>query len=215
MYDLLIFDFDGTLVDTAPDIAYHANAVLKKYRFKSRPLATVKKAIGHGVHELLKDLGFEGDQDALEEAVADFKKKYFKEPVITTKAYPHVRRMLSGPLKKFKKVIVTNKPQDLTDKILDRLDLKKFFEAVVGEGGDFPRKPDPASVRHLMRKLEARAERSVLIGDSRVDFDTAGEAGIGFIHVRYGYDIAFRPKKVRMAETAADWLKALNLERKK
>ncbi len=211
----MIFDFDGTLVDTAPDIAYHANAVLKKYRFKSRPLATVKKAIGHGVHELLKELGFEGDEDALEEAVADFKKKYFKEPIITTKAYPHVRRMLSGPLKKFKKAIVTNKPQALTDKILGRLDLEKFFEAVIGEGGDFPRKPDPASVRHLIRKLKAQAERSVLIGDSRVDFDTASNAGIGFIHVRYGYDVAFRPAKVRRVESAVDWLRALNPEGKK
>ena len=215
MYDLLIFDFDGTLVDTAPDIAYHANAVLKKYRFKTRSLSAVKKAIGHGVHELLKDLGFEGNEAALEAAVLEFKKKYTQEPVLTTTPYPHVRRMLSGPLKGVRKAIITNKPQALTDKILDRLGLGKFFELVIGEGGDFPRKPDPASACHAMRHFKARPDRTVLIGDSRVDYDTAGEAGIGFIHVRYGYDVAFRPEKVRKAESAADWLKALNKERKK
>lgn len=211
----MIFDFDGTLVDTAPDIAYHANAVLKKYRFKTRSLSAVKKAIGHGVHELLKDLGFEGNEAALEAAVLEFKKKYTQEPVLTTTPYPHVRRMLSGPLKKIRKTIITNKPQALTDKILDHLDLGKFFELVIGEGGEYPRKPDPASVRHTLRRFKARPERTVLIGDSQVDYDTADRAGIDFIHVRYGYDVSFRPQKVRRVESAADWLKALNAERKK
>ncbi|HXV18839.1 MAG TPA: HAD hydrolase-like protein, partial [Candidatus Omnitrophota bacterium] len=129
-YKLLVFDFDGTLVDTAPDIALHANDVLKRYGFDCHTVERVKSAVGHGVHELLKGLssGFGGDAAKLEEAVHLFKKLYWAHPVVKTVPYPGVETSLSGPLKVFKKAIVTNKPHELTQKILERLSMKRYFD---------------------------------------------------------------------------------------
>lgn len=203
-YELLIFDFDGTLVDTAPDIALHANAVLEENDFPKKNLKQIKKAIGRGVHELLRDLGFKGDEAFLDKAVLDFKKKYSKKPVIQTAPYPYVRENLQGPLKTIKKAIVTNKPHALTMKILKKLGLDGYFDLIIGEGGKFPRKPDPASVRFVMRKLKISPKRTAFVGDSRIDRDTAKNAGIKFVHVSYGYDAAFRPKRSSI-KSAASW----------
>ncbi len=214
MYELLIFDFDGTLVDTAPDIATHANTVLKKYHFEPRSVAKVKEAIGRGVHELLRDLGLRGDDARLEEAVLFFKKEYTRRPVIRTAPYPYVRKNLEGPLSGIKKAILTNKPQGLTCQILEQLKLGQFFEKVIGEGAGFPCKPDPSSARFVMETLGVRPKKTVLIGDSRVDHDTAKSAGIDFVHVTYGYDLLFRRKSVKSAGSAAEWPVLLNLRRK-
>ena len=212
-YELLIFDFDGTLVDTAPDIATHANATLAKYRFPRKGLSEVKKAIGQGVHELLRDLGFRGKEDLLDEAVEFFKKEYFKRPVIQTAPYPHVRRQLGGALKGIRKAIVTNKPHKLTEQILSELELRHFFDAVIGEGGRFPRKPNPASVEFVMKKLRSIPSRTAFIGDSCVDHQTAKSAGIDFIHVSYGYDFSFRPRSRRSLESAREWSKILTVKK--
>ena len=212
-YELLIFDFDGTLVDTAPDIATHANTTLVKYRFPRKSLSEVKRAIGQGVHELLKDLGFRGEEDTLDEAVEFFKKEYFRRPVIRTAPYPHVRRHLGGVLKGLSKAIVTNKPQKLTEQILSELGLRHFFDAVIGEGGRFPRKPDPASVEFVMKKLKSVPGRTAFVGDSRVDHQTAKGAGIDFIHVSYGYDFSFRPRSKRSLESAREWSEILTVKK--
>ena len=186
----LIFDFDGTLVDTAPDIALHANTVLERRGRGRRTVDEVQRGVGWGVHELLRSLTPDNplsDAD-LDEAVLEFKRLYGERPVVSTKPYPAVREMLAGPLARFPKAILTNKPHALTVSILDKLDLTHFFREVLGEGNGFPRKPDPSGAHHLMRLIDAVSADTVLIGDSRVDWETARNAGTGFVWMDYGYD---------------------------
>ncbi len=205
-YRLLIFDLDGTLVDTAPDIAHYANRVLERYGFPVKPLDEVKRAIGRGVHDLLRDLGFREEQADLEEAVRSFKELYLVTPVIMTRPYPNVQAMLEGPLRKVAKAIATNKPQGVTDRILERLDLRRHFTAVIGEGAGLPRKPDPASVRRIMEGLGAAPAQTILIGDSVIDHQTARNAGTDFLWMDYGYDRYLeRDPSVRRSSQASAW----------
>ena len=189
-YDLLIFDFDGTLVDTAPDIAFHANVVLERLSFQRRSLEQVKKAIGRGVHDLMMTLAppLAKDSVLLEQAVKMFKEKYIHQPVIETVLYPGVRDMVEGPLKDYKKAIVTNKPHELTLQILRLLDLESIFEVVIGMGIEYPPKPNPQSVISVMEQLKSPPSKTILVGDSRIDWQTATNAGISFLRMTYGYD---------------------------
>ncbi len=206
-YKLILFDFDGTLVDTVADIAYYANAVLSDYGFRERPVAEVRKAIGWGVHELLKGLTPEAplDGERLEQAVDLFKKKYREKPVRLTKPFPHVTAMLEGPLAAVSKAIVTNKPQDITGQILKELGLDRHFLMTIGTNAGFPPKPDSSGTLHVMKTLSFPPEAVVYVGDSGVDAALAENAGIDFAWVSYGYD---RPEKGGHAFTfssAQEW----------
>lgn len=189
-FDLVIFDFDGTLVDTADDIAFHANEVLERYSFGKHPIEEVKKAIGRGVHELMMTLEPSLRQDSvkLEQCVRVFKETYICRPVIASTVYPHVKEMLDGPFKDRKKAIITNKPHQLTLAILRLLELEDYFDVIIGTGIEYPPKPDPTAVLSTMEELKVAPQKTVLIGDSRVDWQTAKNSGVTFAHVTYGYD---------------------------
>jgi phosphoglycolate phosphatase len=205
-YNLIIFDFDGTLVDTLPDIALHANHVLRYFSLPEQDLPAVRKAIGRGVHELLKDLApaFE-DETLLEEAVVLFKKLYYEKPVLYTKPYSNVPEMLKGPLKNTKKAIVTNKPHDLTHVILKELGLLSYFESVIGMGFTHPPKPDPSSTIYVMEQLKSLPCETVFVGDSGVDQETAKKAGVDFAWVDYGYDTLGESQGRRSFSDPKEW----------
>ena len=206
-YELLIFDFDGTLVDTVEDITYYANEVLVEFGYDVRTVPEVRKAIGFGVHELLKELAPDFDQNdsRFEEAVGLFKKKYRDGPVRKTAAFQGVRSMLEGPLANTKKAIVTNKPQDITEQILEELDLARYFEMTIGMNSGFLPKPDPASMLHVMRSLGCLPQKTIFIGDSGVDASTAQNAGIDFAWVSYGYDQPKTITPVARFSSARQW----------
>ena len=198
-YRLLIFDFDGTLVDTAPDIERAANKVLGDRGFPARGLDDVKTAIGKGVHELLRKLTAPRPLESgdLETATQEFKTYYRDHLLDHSRIYPGVVETLEGPLRGVKKAIVTNKPQDLTMRILEELRLTSFFERTIGTGAEFRAKPDPEAVRFVGDDLGIGADETILIGDSSVDCRTAQNAGIDFAWVKYGYE--------DVLEAAAQW----------
>jgi phosphoglycolate phosphatase len=207
-YKLLIFDFDGTLVDTAPGIAAHANRVLGEFFQPERPLEEMKRAIGYGVHELMRRLtaGRHVSPKLIEKMVALFKERYAREPLLNTRVYPHVETMLTGPLRPFPKAIVTNKPQDLTVHILEQLSLREHFRSVIGGDGDFPQKPDPSSLIFTTLSLGSSPTKTLFIGDGAVDFETAKNAGVDFAWVDYGYDESLKNESsIRRFSNASDW----------
>ncbi len=208
-YSLIIFDFDGTLVDTVEDIAFHANAVLEEYGQPVREVDVVRQAVGHGVHELLKGIApyFNNKEEELERAVASFKRRYGLEPVRHTKPYPGALEALKGPLAGAKKAIITNKPHDLTEAILLTLGLREFFEIVIGTGIGYPLKPDPGSVNEVRARLSASRAQTAFVGDSRVDYETAANAGVDFYWASYGYDPGFGVEKEALRElrAAGEW----------
>lgn len=209
-YQLIVFDFDGTLVDTVADIAAYANEVLTELGLPLKDIAGVKAAIGRGVRELFKDLGFSGTDVALDRAVLTFKQRYFARPVVHTKAYPGVSEALSGPLSGIKKAICTNKPQAVTERILVELGLDGHFSSVIGDGAGYPRKPDPTSLLHQITLLGARPQTTLFIGDSVIDHQTAANAKTDFLWVDWGYDKTLaRHPALPSVSSASEWAEAL------
>jgi phosphoglycolate phosphatase len=206
-YKLILFDFDGTLVDTVGDIAYYANETLRANGYREASLPQVKEAIGWGVHELFRALApaFGADGARLEKAVEDFKKAYRARPVRATRPFPGVIDTLEGPLRAAQKGIVTNKPHDITLQILEELGMNRHFGSVLGMHAGFEPKPDPAGMLHSMRLFSAEAPDTVYVGDSRVDAETSEAAGIDFAWVDYGYqDLGDARARYRFSN-AAEW----------
>ncbi len=187
-YKLIIFDFDGTLVDTAPDIASCANRVLKRYGFEEKSLEEIKPTIRRGVDDLIKDLMFGSEGGELPSGCVDaFRKDYLGRCLDKTEIYPGVVNVLQKELVNIKKVIVTNKPHHLALRMVEALGIDKFFLHVIGTGNEFKLKPDPEATLHIMRELGIDAHEAILIGDSNIDCQLAVNAGVDFGWVDYGY----------------------------
>lgn len=188
-YDILFFDFDGTLVDTIPDIAYHVNAVLAGLGFAPRTLEQVRAAVGKGMHQLLRELcpELKADAEALTRAAAHLKHLYATQPVVHSRLYEGVRSALlrnGGP----PRIVLTNKLEVLADTILRHFEIRECFERVVGDGGEYPLKPDPTAIISILRDRGVPPERAMLIGDSQVDLKAAQAAGVAFGWAAYGYE---------------------------
>ena len=190
-YDIVFFDFDGTLVDTIPDITYHVNAVLTDLGFTPRSLEQVRAAVGKGMHQLLRELcpDLRGDADALARAAVHLKHLYATQPVVHSRLYQGVREALlksGGPAK----VVLTNKLEVLADTILRHFGIRDRFERVIGDGGAYPLKPDPTAILSILRDHNVAPTRAMLIRDSQVDLKAAQAAGVAFGWAAYGYEIS-------------------------
>lgn len=191
-----MFDLDGTLVDSAPDLAASLDATLGRYGRPPVGVAAARAMIGDGVHALV-ERGFASTGGAparLDEAVAVFRAIYQANIAVATRPYPHV----IGTLKQFATrgialAVCTNKPRAATDALLAALDLTRFFTAVVG-GDEGPRKPDPWPVREAISRLCSSGASAVVVGDSSNDLEAARAAGVAAVAVRYGYGDMADPK---------------------
>ncbi len=210
-YSLLLFDFDGTLVDTVGDIAYYVNQVLVKSGYPRHGVDEVKKAIGLGVHELFCGLEpkLELGTQRLEQMVESFKAQYRMAPVRETKPYPHVLEILSGKLASTPKAIVTNKPQDITEQILKELGMSEYFQYLIGMHAGYPPKPDPTAMEFIIGQLDIPKSAAVYLGDSRVDSLTCQNAAVDFVWMDYGYDRLEEESYLHRFSSALDWAKLI------
>jgi phosphoglycolate phosphatase len=186
----LLLDLDGTLVDSAPDLAAAANGLLAEHALPALETAEVAAMVGDGVAKLVERvLSARGlAHEALAAAVTRFLAFYERHPATLTRLYPGVReglRTLSAA--GWRLALCTNKPERATSLILDRLGLSRFFDAVVTGDSLAARKPDPAPLRLALARLDVAPPRAVMVGDHRNDVLAAADAGIPAIFARYGY----------------------------
>jgi phosphoglycolate phosphatase len=185
---LVVFDLDGTLVDSSRDLAAAVNAALARLApgAPALPEPQVRGFIGDGAGQLVaRSLAAAGLALPTDEVLPVFLDCYRAHLLDTTRLYPGVREVLER-LAGRTLAVLTNKPGDLSRAILAGLHVADRFARIWG-GGDVPaRKPDPAGLLKLMRELGATAAETVLIGDSSVDVRTARAAGVRMIGVRYG-----------------------------
>jgi phosphoglycolate phosphatase len=186
----IIFDLDGTLVDSARDLQDATNALLAEKGFRPISLDEVKSMIGDGPAKLVERAiaATGGDLARLPEFVARFLKIYEANASHHTEAYPGVvdtlanLRRLGLPL-----AVVTNKPYAATIDILEALDLRIYFEAVIG-GDTLPeRKPHPAPILMALKRLDVAPEAALMVGDNYHDVQAARAAGVRAFAVTYGY----------------------------
>ena len=185
---LVVFDLDGTLVDSTADLATAVNAMLGSLGGAPLPLAQVRRAVGDGAASLVaRSLKAAGLSQPLETALPVFLDAYRRCLLDTTRLYPGVAETLDA-LSDRTLAVLTNKPGDLSRTILAGLGVAGRFARIWG-GGDVPgRKPDPAGLQGLMRELGAGPAQTVLVGDSPVDVRTARAGGVRFVGVSYGLD---------------------------
>jgi phosphoglycolate phosphatase len=187
---LVVFDLDGTLVDSSVDLANAVNAALRRLDPKaaSIPIDVVRGFIGSGARNLVARSLLHASASAdSETALPVFLEEYASRLTEHTRFYPGVEmaldRLSAHPL-----AVLTNKPGDMSRRILDALGAGGRFFRVYG-GGDLPsRKPDPEGLRRLMDEAGAKPASTIVVGDSSIDVLTGRGAGAVTVGVTYGFD---------------------------
>jgi phosphoglycolate phosphatase len=183
---LLIFDLDGTLVDSRADLCTAINLTRAHYGLPPLADSIVAGHVGDGIRKLV-ERSLAGHPADLDEAVALQARFYHKHLHDQTQLYPGVRAGLARlHAAGHRLAVLTNKQAEHTRALLAHFGLTEAFAAILG-GGDVPRlKPDPAPVLDLMRRLGIPATRTWMIGDHRTDLETARRAGVRSVFVTYG-----------------------------
>ena len=183
----LIFDLDGTLIDSKRDLILSVNAMLCEMGREELHEDTISGYIGHGAPQLVgQALGNGASEEERERALKYFLSYYEDHKMDSTCPYPGVPEALAQ-LAAYPMAILTNKPVRISTRILEALGLAKYFRAVYG-GNSFPtKKPDPLGAHTILRELAATPGEAILIGDSEVDVQTARNAGTLAAAVNYGF----------------------------
>jgi phosphoglycolate phosphatase len=183
---LAIFDLDGTLCDSVEDITTAVNAVLVRLGLRTLKPATVRSYVGRGPRSLMeKSLGETG-RPKLDRAVSLLLDYYKIRCLDKTRLYPGVAAGLAR-LAAARKIVLSNKPRDISRTILETLGVAPYFSGIYGGDSFRAKKPDPEAVTEALRLHGARAEEAILVGDSDVDLLAARRAGARFLAVTYGY----------------------------
>jgi phosphoglycolate phosphatase len=186
----VVFDLDGTLIDSAPDIAYALNRATKRRGIEPFPLDQVKEMIGGGVPQLVgRALRARGlPADGLMPLVEEFIALYRENLTTNTTIYEGGRELLAQLHGEGRRLgICTNKNHELTVEIIQQLDLMKYFGSVLGEREGRPRKPDPAPLLEVVAELGASPQNALMAGDSEADVACARAAKMPVLVVDFGY----------------------------
>jgi phosphoglycolate phosphatase len=208
-FDIVVFDLDGTLADTAPDLASALNRVLAALGRPPLSLAEVRTMIGSGVRMLLyRALAATGEvsERAVDEAYPMFMVDYGSRLCEATRAYPGVGAALDALTAAGAALaLCTNKPEALARALVEALGWQGRFRAVIGGDTLTARKPDPAPLHAAI--AGAGDGRALLVGDSLIDGETARAAGVPFVAVSFGY--SDRPADQLGAAAVIDAFEAL------
>jgi len=188
----ILFDLDGTLVDTAPDLAAATDYALTQAGRPAIGLDSVRSMVGDGARALIEK-GFRAsggmpEPVAFEAAFNDFMIYYGRHIADTSRAFPGVATCLAALAEQgYALAVCTNKPEALSRSLLDQLGLSGFFGAVVGGDSLLVRKPDPGHIRGTLDKLGTGFAWAAMVGDSANDVNAAKAAGLPCVVVSFGY----------------------------
>lgn len=183
---LLIFDLDGTLIDSRLDLVHSVNATLEYLGRISLPHETIESYVGNGVAALMHRALGPGASEQEVGRAQEFFLSYYREHMLdNTVLYPGVRDALDA-LGDRNMAVLTNKPVRFSEEILKGLGIARYFKFVYGGNSFSCKKPDPVGVQTLLRDLNAMPNEALMVGDSAVDVRTARNASIWSCGVTYG-----------------------------
>ncbi len=188
----LVFDLDGTLVDTAPDLLGALNAVLVAQGRRAVAIADLRYLVGHGARAMLAEAmtmtGEPATPERLPGLIDDFIAHYRQHIADESRPFPGVAATLEALRDGGARLgVLTNKPQELTDLLMPALDLARYFGAIHGAGRLDVVKPDARVFRHVLDEMGGAGSGAVMIGDSATDVATARAANVPVILLSYGY----------------------------
>ncbi|MDC3220566.1 phosphoglycolate phosphatase [Flavobacteriales bacterium] len=193
--ELIIFDFDGTLIDSIPDLTLALNRVLARYQLPTLTVEQASPFVGNGARLLLhralvhakgsKDIS----NDLFEDALNVYHAAYKENTCVHTYLYPGVFETLESLKRKgYTLAICTNKPFDYIEPILEKLEIKSFFKYWIGEDSLCEKKPSAIPLLHLADKTNISVDKCLMVGDSKNDILAAKNAGMQSVGVTYGYN---------------------------
>ena len=192
---LVVFDLDGTLVDSRRDLADAANALVTGLGGRALSEDEVAEMVGEGAALLVRRaLAASGLQSDTPGALDRFLAHYEDHLLAHTIPYRGVMETLLGLAGRYRLAVLTNKPSHATDRILEGLGLASFFDRTIGGDTPLGRKPEPAGLLALIEGAGATRETTILVGDSRIDLQTARAAGTAVCLARYGFGYRFAPE---------------------
>lgn len=187
-YEAVLFDLDGTLLDTLEDLRDAVNYVMRQYHFPEHSLEEIRKAVGNGIRKLIERCVPEGTPtDTLDAVFADFKVYYEANCKNKTKPYDGMKELIEK-LKEdgYKLAVVSNKNHEAVQKIIPYY-FGNLFDISVGAMDTMPKKPAPDTTFYALEQVGVAKEKTIYIGDSQVDVETAKNAGLDGIFVTWGF----------------------------
>jgi phosphoglycolate phosphatase len=199
-YKLIFFDFDGTIVNTLPDISASLNHTLNKFGLKQLSEDVIRSFIGEGTRVLIeKCMKYRENEKIIDEVYTYFSDYYKKNCYVKTSLYDGVNETL-GKLTA-KKIIFTNKPLVITKKICKKSGIYLNFDKIISPEVYKIKKPDPEPIFIISKKYKIELNEMLFVGDSSYDIDCSKNAGIKNCIVRYGYS---EFDKIRNADILID-----------
>ncbi len=189
MKQLILYDLDGTLVDTLADLTRAANETLRVLQLPAVDAEAVRRAVGRGVHELVKDCVQTDDPKRLAYAVQLFRAFYARHLTDCSRLYPGAREVLDY-FRPRSQAVVTNKPNPFATDLLTALGVTGYFFEIVAGDSRYPKKPDPTAIQELMRQRQVEPQQTIFVGDSLVDVETGRRAGVLTAVVAHGFSDA-------------------------
>ncbi len=182
---LIIFDLDGTLVNTLEDITASVNFTLGRLGRPPLPMDAVRQYVGDGLTTLLsRALG--GHDDLLKEAAGIYTVHHSRNLVVRSRLYPGVRETLDR-FRSIPLAVISNKTEEFVRPLLEGLGIADRFRMVLGADAGLPLKPAPDSILHIMRSLEAPRDRTVMVGDGTTDMRAGRAAGVTTCAATWGF----------------------------
>ncbi len=188
---LVIFDLDGTLLDTLDDLSAAVNYAMEQRGFPQHTRAEYMKMVGHGARNLMSQalpMEHTRDEALIDAVLADFRSYYNAHIDVYTKPFPGIPELIAElHCKGLKLAVASNKFQEGTEHLIKEFFPEIPFVAVLGNRQGFPLKPDPEVVGEVLREAGVNKEDAVMVGDSDTDMKTAANSGIHGIAVGWGY----------------------------
>ena len=205
MIRLVVFDLDGTLVDSSRDLADAVNALLAELGAPALSRALVTSMVGEGAAVLVKRaLTAAGLDPDTPHALERFLEHYDARLLDSTRPYPEMLDTLNRLQPRHRLAVLTNKPGRPTAEILKGLEIDSLFSDVIGGDSGHGRKPDPAGLLDLVRRASVTPRETLLVGDSPVDLETSRRAGTHICLARYGFGYRFEGNGFRGDEYFID-----------
>jgi phosphoglycolate phosphatase len=202
---LIVFDLDGTLIDSRRDLADAANALIEEHGGAPLPVDAIAGMVGEGAALLVRRaLDAAGVLLDVARDLPRFLELYDQRLLAHTRLYDGTREMVDTLSERAALAILTNKPQRHTEAILRGLAIAAAFRWVIGGDSSHGRKPDPAGLRYLMTSAAATPSETWMVGDSAIDLKTARAAGVRICLVRYGFGFRTAEGLLEGGELIAD-----------